>query len=92
MITPIWALWWIWGSAALVLGILEMLIPGYVFLGFAAGAVGVAGLLLVPGLKITLPVLLLIFAVMSLIAWLVFRRIFKMQTGSVKTFDHDIND
>jgi len=90
--TPVWALWWVWGCAALALGILEILAPGFIFLGFAAGAVLVALLLLAPGLQIAFPVLLLIFAVFSLVAWLVLRRVFAAPNGSVKTFDHDIND
>ena len=90
--TPLWALWWIWGCAALVLGILEILAPGFIFLGFAAGAVIVALLLLAPGLQIGFPVLLLIFTLLSLVAWLVLRRVFAAPQGSVKTFDRDIND
>ena len=92
METPLWSLWWVWGSAALVLGILEILAPGYVFLGFAAGALGVGLILLVFGLQLGLPVLLLIFAVLSLIAWLVMRRLFSLRRGEVKSFDRDIND
>ena len=30
--------WWIWGAAAMGLVILEILVPGYVFLGFGIGA------------------------------------------------------
>jgi hypothetical protein len=40
----------------------------------------------------TLPVLLLVFSGLSLVAWLVLRRSFKGPKGQVKTFDHDIND
>jgi hypothetical protein len=32
------------------------------------------------------------FAVLSLVAWIVLRRLFDLKTGSVKTFEHDIND
>lgn len=88
----IWALWWVWFCAALVLAILEVLLPGFVFLGFAIGAFAVSMLLLNTGLAAGLPLLLLIFAVLSLIAWLVLRRLFALPKGQVKTFDHDIND
>jgi len=32
-----------------------------------------------------------IFAVLSLIAWIILRNTFKLKTGQVKTFDEDIN-
>ena len=41
-----WTIWWVWLCAALVLGILEVLVPGFVFLGFAIGALAVSLLLL----------------------------------------------
>ncbi|MFY0309185.1 NfeD family protein [Leisingera sp. D0M16] len=88
----IWTLWWVWGAAALVLGILEILVPGFVFLGFAIGAAAVALLLLVSGGSWGLPLLLLIFAGLSLAAWLLLKRLFALPKGQVKTFDHDIND
>ena len=87
-----WSLWWVWLAGALVLGIVEMLAPGFIFLGFAIGAAGVGLLqLLAPG-AMGLPALLLIFAALSLAAWLILRRSFALPKGQVKTFDHDIND
>ena len=85
------SLWWVWAAAALVFAILEVLLPGYILLGFAAGAAGVAILL---GIGAALPMssLLLVFAVVSLVAWIAMRKAFGLQAGSVKTFDHDIND
>lgn len=85
-------LWWVWGAAALVLGILEILIPGYLFLGFAVGAFLVAMFLLNTGLSVSVPVVLLIFALMSLVAWLVMRRIFALPKGQVQRFTDDVND
>ena len=35
---------------------------------------------------------LLVFAVLSLAAWLILRRVFALPKGQVKTFDTDIND
>tara|TARA_B110000503_G_C6944253_1_gene328261 strand:+ start:50 stop:322 length:273 start_codon:yes stop_codon:yes gene_type:complete len=87
----LWELSWVWFSAALVLATAEVLVPGYVFLGFALGAFAV-GLVLtvitVGGLAITL----VIFAVFSLVAYLAMRRVFGLKTGSVKIWDRDIND
>lgn len=92
-----WAAWWVWGVAAVVLAIGEVLLPSFVLLGFALGAAVVALVLLVGGplavwLAGSLPVLFLVYAVMSLIAWLMLRRWLGVYRGQVKTFDHDINE
>lgn len=92
MTEPLWAAWWVWIAAALLLAIFEVLAPGYVFLGFAFGALAVGLLLLNTGFGLSLPVLLLIFAALSLVAWLVLRHFFALPKGQVKTFDKDIND
>lgn len=85
-----WMTWWAWLAGALVLGILELLAPGFVFVGFAFGA-AVVGILLALGLSTSLPWLLVIFAVVSVVAWVVLRRAFNVKDGNIKTFDHDIN-
>lgn len=84
--------WWVWMAAAVVLAILEVLVPGYIFLGFAIGAFFV-GLALVMGLVgFTLPWALVVFAVLSLISFLVLRKVFGIRHGQVKIWDRDIND
>ena len=88
----VWSLWWVWLCAALVLGIAETLIPGFIFLGFAIGALAVSMLLLNTGLTVGLPLLLLIFAALSLIAWLALRHWFALPKGPGKRFHDDIND
>lgn len=88
----LWSLWWVWMAAALVLAILEVILPGFIFLGFAIGAALTGLVVLNTGLALGLPILLLIFAALSLGAWLVLRRLFALPSGQVKTFDHDIND
>ena len=92
MDAALWSIWWVWLAAALVLAILEVLVPGFVFLGFAIGALAVAMLLLNTGLSLGLPLLLLIFAALSLLAWLVMRRVFAGPGDRVRTFEDDIND
>ena len=92
-----WAAWWIGGAAAVVLAIGEVVLPSFVLLGFALGAAVVAALLLFGGplsvwLAASLPLLLLIFAVVSLLCWLALRRWVGVYRGQVKQFDHDIND
>ncbi len=85
-------LWWVWLCLALILGIAEILVPGFIFLGFAIGALAVSMLLLNTGLAPGLPLLLLIFAALSLAAWLALRHFFALPKGQVKTFKDDIND
>lgn len=84
--------WWIWMAAALGLGILEMVLPGFIFLGFAIGA-ALVGLALIGPLALLSPsAIFLIFAALSLAAWLVLKKLFALPKGQVKTFEHDIND
>ena len=85
-------IWWVWLAAALVLGILEVLVPGFVFLGFAIAAAILGLMLLGPVAYLSPAMLILIFAGLSLVAWLLLRHFFALPTGQVKTFDHDIND
>ncbi|SMX46170.1 NfeD family protein [Actibacterium lipolyticum] len=86
-----WALWWVWLAGAVVLAILEVLAPGFVFLGFAIGAAATGGLLAL-GLTPHWATLALIFALVSLAAWFALRKVFGLKGGQVKTFDTDIND
>jgi membrane protein implicated in regulation of membrane protease activity len=93
----LWQSWWIWVVAGLGIGILEVLVPGYIFLGFAAGAVAVGLLLAVGGpfaawMAGSLPFTVLVFALASLLAWVLFRRVFGLRGGQVKLWERDIND
>ncbi len=89
---PIWTEWWVWMSAALILATLEVLIPGYIFLGFAIGA-GVMGLLILLGVSASgLALTLVIFAILSLLSYLAMRKYFGLRKGQVKIWDTDIND
>lgn len=84
--------WWAWIVLGFALGVLEILVPGFIFLGFAIGAV-LTGLLVATGLVAAGPMaLLLIFAVLSVIAWLALRRTMGIREGQVKVWDRDIND
>ena len=93
----LWNEWWVWGAAAIILAVGEVILPSFILLGFAIGAGVVALLLLLGGplaiwIGTSVPALLLISAVVSLIAWLLLRRWMGIYRGQVKTFDHDIND
>lgn len=90
--TDLMTTWWVWLAGALVLAILEVIAPGFVFLGFAVGAAIVGLMLLGPASLLSVPMLLLIFAGLSLATWLLLKRFFALPKGQVKTFDHDIND
>ena len=91
-----WSQTWVWLAAALVLAILEMFIPAYVFLGFAIGAglTGVGLWLVGPesAMASSLPLLLVIFSVLSLVSWILLRRVLGVRKGQVKIFNKDIND
>lgn len=92
MLPTIAGTWWAWVILGFALGVLEVLAPGYIFLGFAIGAVltGVlVGIGLAPG---GLAALVLMFAVLSVAAWLVLRRVVGVREGQVKIWDRDIND
>lgn len=83
--------WWAWVVLGFALGVLEILAPGFIFLGFAIGAV-LTGALVGLGIPAGVPALILIFAVVSVVAWLVLRRVVGVREGQVKIWDRDIND
>ncbi len=84
--------WWVWVVAGFALGVLEVLAPGYIFLGFAIGALVTGAGLGLGLLGNSLAVLILVFAIASLVAWLVLRRTMGVREGQVKLWDRDIND
>ena len=87
-----WAVWWVWVVAGFALGVVEVLVPGFIFLGFAIGAV-ITGVLVGIGLLgANVAVLVLVFALASLGAWFGLRRVFGGRDGDVKLWDKDINE
>jgi inner membrane protein len=84
-------------AGALVLAVVEVLVSGWIFLGFAIGA-AVVGLIFAVGgpfasaLAGSLPLTLVVFAVLSLVAWLVLRKAVGVREGQVKIWDRDINE
>jgi membrane protein implicated in regulation of membrane protease activity len=89
----LWQVWWVWIAAGFVIGIVEVMLPGFIFLGFAAGAM-LTGVLIGTGVLAgaSLPLLLMVFAFASLAVWLALRRLFARRPGQVKIWDRDIND
>lgn len=88
----LWQEWWVWIAAGVVLGILEVVVSGYVLLGFALGAIVTGVLLWLGVLGASLSSLLLVFAVASLAAWLGLRSLFGLPKDNVKVIHHDINE
>lgn len=89
--------WWIWIAAGVVLAGLEVVLPSYIFLGFALGALVTGGLLALGGpltalLVGSVPTLLVIFALASLGGWIALRLTLGVRTDQVRTFDRDVND
>lgn len=89
------SIWWIWIALALVLGIVEILLPSFFFLGFSLGALAVGlTLALAPGLLagVSVGATIALFAMLSLVAWLLLRFVFRRQSSGRKIFTKDIND
>ena len=87
-----WGIWWVWVVAGFGLGVLEVLVPGFIFLGFAIGAVLTGVLVGIDVLGANVPLLMLVFAVLSVVAWLALRATMGVRSGQVKLWDRDIND
>lgn len=82
--------WWVWLLIAAAFGALEVLLPVFAFLGFAAGAtvVGLALLIGDPGAGWAL----LLFAVVSAAAYLGLRIVLGRDGGNARIITRDINE
>jgi membrane protein implicated in regulation of membrane protease activity len=83
---------WIWIVAGFGLAILEVVLPGYIFAGFAVAAVLTGALIWLGVLGGSLPAALAVFALLSVAGWLALRRLFGKNRGEAKVWDRDIND
>lgn len=88
----LWQEWWVWVVIGVTLAVAEVMLPGFVLLGFAIGAAVVGFLLLIGLLGGNVYVLILIFALASLVAWIALRRLVGVRKGQVKIWDRDINE
>lgn len=90
------SVWWVWVAAGLALAIFEVVVPGYIFVGFALGAIA-TGVMIGLGLPgsgwmMAQPLnTLLVFALLSLACWLILRRVLRRR-GQSRRIDHDINE
>lgn len=87
-----WTTWWVWVAGGVAIGVLELLAPGYIFLGFALGAVLTGALVGLGVLGGSLPVALVVFGVLSLLAWAGMRAALGRRAGDVKIITRDINE
>jgi len=88
----LWQQAWVWIVAGVVLGALEMILPGFYLLGLAIGTVLVGILIWVGVLGANLPLMLLVAAIAAAIAWWVLRRVIGVREGQIKLWDRDINE
>ncbi len=85
------SLWWVWISIGLAFGVIELLAPGFIFLGFALGAAIVAGIVTL--FEITnYPALFAVFALLSLISWIGLKAAFRKQSSGARIVTRDINE
>ncbi|MFX0540258.1 NfeD family protein [Roseovarius sp. S4756] len=90
-VIPLWSLWWVWMAAALLLAIAEVVLPGFLALGFAIAAAIIGFFLIFAPTALGLPALLAICAILALITWLILRRFFRLENGQVRRVRGDIN-
>lgn len=87
-----WSNGWLWMIAALLLAAVELILPGYVFMGMA-GAVLVMGLLLLTGVwGAGLPTTLVATAVLSGLIWFLLSRMIGVDRSAARIWRDDIND
>lgn len=83
--------WWVWVAGAIVLGILEILVPVFLFLGFSVGALTI-GILIALGVTFgSVAWQLVVFAAVSLVASVALRFMLGGKRDETKTFTDDIN-
>lgn len=86
-----WTVWWVWVVFGVALAVLEVLAPGFVFLGFAISALVVGVLVGLGVLGSNVPVLVLVFAVLAVVAFVALRRVVGVTKSQLKVWDKDIN-
>lgn len=92
MLMEAWTLWWVWLVFAAILGLAEMLLPGFILLGFAIGALAMAALVATGLFGTSFALTVLIYAIASVAAWWWLNRLFPRDRGNVRVWDRDIND
>ena len=91
MITAFLGIWWVWIAIGLILGLIELFAPSFIFLGFALGAFVTAGFVGLSSAP-SVPIMVAVFSVVSLLAWVGLRMAFRRQSSDAKIFTKDVND
>jgi membrane protein implicated in regulation of membrane protease activity len=91
MMTALLGIWWVWVALALVLALIEVMAPGFIFLGFALGALAISAIVGL-GYASSVPVLMVLFAGVSLLAWIALRLVFRKQSSGARIITRDVND
>ena len=87
-----WANGWLWIIAALVIALIELILPGYVFMGIA-GAALVMGLLLLSGVWAGgLSGALVVTALLSGVIWFALSRLRGVDRSATRIWRDDINE
>jgi len=88
----LWSVWWVWIALALVLAILETMLPVFAFAGMTVGA-AVIGILLALGVPFgsSFGWALATFGAISLVATLIVRYWFGPRRSETKIIRDDIN-
>lgn len=88
----VWTNGWLWIIAALVLALIELMLPGYIFMGVAL-ATALMGVALLAGLWTgSLPVALVVTAILSGVIWLALSRMRGVDRSETRIWHRDIND
>lgn len=88
----IWSNGWLWLIVALVLAVLELFAPAWIFFGIAL-SVATMGLILLAGLwSGGLPMALIVTAVLSGVIWFILHRAVGVRKGQVRIWHRDINE
>jgi len=89
----LWMTWWAWIAGALILAILETVLPIFAFGGMTVGA-AVIGLILALGFDFggSLGMMLVLFGALSLVATIGIRLWFGPRRGETRIIRNDIND
>mgnify|MGYP005635226107 CR=1 FL=1 len=85
-------IWWVWLSAAIALAVLEVFAPGFIFIGFAIGALVMTAVVALFPAAMMVPAALALFTGLSLVAWIILKRVFKSQSSGERRVKYDIND
>ena len=71
---------------------LEVLAPGFIFIGFAIGALIITAVVALFPTAMMPPAALALFTGLSRVAWIVLKRVFKSQSTGTRRVTQDIND